>query len=469
MDGVMLNAMFSTGSGKFSTSGVESVESGSAFAGLLSDAVKTYGQGNMIAGQPGNVDNTNSGTQNKPLTFEEKVEAIQDELENCDEEVLTVLKKIIMGMFTEDTSNNAMLQTNFFDKNFADSADIMSKIGDMINTANSDDDVLSGLASTLQKIFSTDDQDTDNNASLALAAMICTYCPDTDVSDRISEMAKTPDIYSVDDIVSYANDNDISNDVIGQFAKSAEQFLQQVADKADITSMSFNLGQQPPPPPGIQAPSVSKVNVSAELSQIIGDKDSETKDNVNDFAGALMQHIEQMPASEKEPETTEIFKQVSPQVAEKIIAQLSEAHSQNSAEQVSELKMLLNPHNLGEVAIKLVSDHGTVSVLISAANSDVAKALSENLPSLSQALTNKDVDLKNIQVIPPEEAHEQMGFGFQNQQSFAQFSQNQNNENARVQRVDFNGNPIEDLNTADMSQQADQTYLKGAGKLWATA
>jgi hypothetical protein len=84
------------------------------------------------------------------------------------------------------------------------------------------------------------------------------------------------------------------------------------------------------------------------------------------------------------------------------------------ADGVQEMTVVLKPRELGEVAIKIVTTAGEVSVTLSAANPETAKILDRSTLLLSSQLQEGGVNIRDILTIAPSSASEDMGLNFAN-------------------------------------------------------
>ena len=79
---------------------------------------------------------------------------------------------------------------------------------------------------------------------------------------------------------------------------------------------------------------------------------------------------------------------------------------------VKELVLILRPRELGQIAVKLVKDANAVSVIMSAQYEEVGKLMTQRAAYLGESLAGRDYDVKDIQVVEPGNAAEQMGLNF---------------------------------------------------------
>lgn len=79
---------------------------------------------------------------------------------------------------------------------------------------------------------------------------------------------------------------------------------------------------------------------------------------------------------------------------------------------VKELVLILRPRELGQIAVKLVKDANVVSVIMSAQYEEVGKLMTQRAAYLGESLAGRDYDVKDVQVVEPGNAAEQMGLNF---------------------------------------------------------
>lgn len=77
-----------------------------------------------------------------------------------------------------------------------------------------------------------------------------------------------------------------------------------------------------------------------------------------------------------------------------------------------ELVLILRPKELGQIAVKLVKEGSAVSVVLSAQYEQVGKMMTERAAYLGSGLSNQDYEVKDVQIVEPGNAAEQMGLNF---------------------------------------------------------
>ncbi len=129
---------------------------------------------------------------------------------------------------------------------------------------------------------------------------------------------------------------------------------------------------------------------------------------------------------------------------------------------VSEMTIILKPERLGEVAVKIVSDKGAVSIMLSAQHEAVGSAINERLNALVEGLRSQDIEVKNVIVVNPNDASSQMGLDFTND-GFNRRDDDQNYDDEQDNSI----KAIADDEADEISVESD--YMIKEAKLWAQA
>ncbi len=161
------------------------------------------------------------------------------------------------------------------------------------------------------------------------------------------------------------------------------------------------------------------------------------------------------------PEAEEIFPEapsVRTQVIENIAEKAFDIKSENGTE---ELVMVLRPERLGQVAVKLIKENGAVSVLLSAQHPEVGRMMAEKAAELSGSLSDRNIEVKSVEVVEPSNAAEQMGLnftgqGFERQHEYASGGNNTN----------YGGTVSAD--ETEIPEETEDISIREA-KLWTTA
>ncbi len=147
-------------------------------------------------------------------------------------------------------------------------------------------------------------------------------------------------------------------------------------------------------------------------------------------------------------------------LSEIALRQLESSILKNTDAKIDEFTVVLRPDSMGEIAVKITEkDDGTLSLILSATNAEVAKAITLNSDSLISGLVKYGSQVDEILVVNPNEAANYMDLDFTNQ-GFNRKNDEGNPENHR--RV----TGISSEETTDV--MSAEKLLKEA-KLWATA
>ncbi|MDR0986249.1 MAG: flagellar hook-length control protein FliK [Ruminococcus sp.] len=84
----------------------------------------------------------------------------------------------------------------------------------------------------------------------------------------------------------------------------------------------------------------------------------------------------------------------------------------NAGDGIQEMTVVLKPAELGEVAVKIVTENGAVTVTLTAANPETAKLLDRGAALLQSQLSQGGVNVKEVLTIAPADASENMGLNF---------------------------------------------------------
>jgi flagellar hook-length control protein FliK len=117
------------------------------------------------------------------------------------------------------------------------------------------------------------------------------------------------------------------------------------------------------------------------------------------------------------------------------------------------MTVVLKPRELGEVAVKIVTEGGAVSVTLSAANPETAKILDRNTALLTSQLQDGGVNIRDILTIAPSSASEDMGLNFEGGEFSAA-----NGNNGGGQGQGQNGRPGRQLGEEPLTGEIDGTF-----------
>ncbi len=167
------------------------------------------------------------------------------------------------------------------------------------------------------------------------------------------------------------------------------------------------------------------------------------------------------------PDKAEVAKyidSIETQVTEQISAKLLETSGKDG---ITEMTVILKPEKLGEIAVKIISEKGSVQIMLAAQNQAVGNAMTDKIASLAEGLSNQNIDVKSINIINPTEAGSQMGLDFTNQG----FNRKDNTGTEKDLHQDKRISGIK-IRTVDMSEQIVDIHEfinNREAKLWARA
>ena len=322
------------------------------------------------------------------------------------------------------------------------------------------DEIISKLNKIIKKLYSADEDETDENAAAEMLAAMLGIPADTDL-DYVLTPVKEQAVESAADVLTSAKE--IVAAESPEDVSKMEQLYSELT--ASVKSGKPEAEQEQQGYGAHEAFNVSfaavKINNAADqLKAINGEEAAAAALNP-----ATVQIGSTVPETEASEEGGTDPVEVESQITEKISERLFNMKGDNGTE---ELIMVLKPENLGQVAIKLVKENGAVSVLLSAQYEEVGKLMAERASHLGSSLQNKDVQVKDINVIDPSNAAEQMGLSFTNQGfSFARnfgggFSDSDGRGSYRADGADG----IEETDVVDMTENIE---IIREARLWTEA
>lgn len=316
------------------------------------------------------------------------------------------------------------------------------------------DEIISKLDKIVKKLYSADNETDENTAAEALAAMLDIPVETdldyvfTPVKEQAVETAAEV-LTSAKDIVAEARPEDVPRmeQLYSELTASVK------SNKSETEQAQQNYGVH-------EAFKVSfaavKINNAADQLKAINGEET----------AAVVLNPTTVQIGGSVPETTEASVEVTAepveiesQITEKISERLFEMKEDNGTE---ELIMVLKPENLGQVAVKLIKENGAVSVLLSAQYDEVGKLMAERASNLGGSLQSRDVNVKDVNVVDPSNAAEQMGLSFTSQGfSFARnfgggFSEQDS-------RGSYRADGIESIDSGEMTENIE--IIREAG-LW---
>ena len=143
-------------------------------------------------------------------------------------------------------------------------------------------------------------------------------------------------------------------------------------------------------------------------------------------------------------------------VENQIMSNISESIKNSVSGTTKEMTMMLNPKELGQIAVKIVNEAGKVSVTIAAQSEVTQKLLQERLPLLVQNLQNTNSDVKVVEIATSQQS--QMEY-------FGQSNANTNSGNQSNHSYGSSAQNDYSVSTDDVAANTE----KGVNVLWQTA
>lgn len=266
------------------------------------------------------------------------------------------------------------------------------------------DEIISKLDKIVKKLCSADEDDTDENAAAEMLAAMLGIPADTDL-DYVLTPVKEQAVESAAEILTSAKD------IVA--AESPEEISEMEQLYSEITAF---VNSEKSEAEQSQQGAHEAFKVSFAAVKINNAADQLSAINGNETAAAVAAEAAAVRLGESVPEAAETSAEVltdpveiESQITERISERLFEMKEDNGTE---ELIMVLKPENLGQVAVKLIKENGVVSVLLSAQYDEVGKLMAERASELGGGLMQRDVQVKDVNVVDPSSAAEQMGLNF---------------------------------------------------------
>lgn len=356
---------------------------------------------------------------NDKKTFAELAESLSERIEETDGDVINAAVKLIqaVGKAVEalmgksgiaDDENDAMSVFELFggsdDENKLDDViGIFDSISELLKTGSEDADMSTDdVVSELMDILKSDDDDDENTLADAVMSVLCTISGtefsvdgDLTVADNAAEK-----LSGIIDTLSADVPADLKIQIVSDVLSGKTDDIQvKFADFITKQDQFANSMQQ--------TAAIRINNVSEQIKDIrpSGNDDLPEENVLLDRADV-----------QADIQPTQVYKELSEIVSRQVSQQIIEKLSDNSiSDAVKELTVVLKPEGLGEVAVKLVTDGNTVSVVLSASNAEIGRAMSENASALTASLAKQNVEISSVNVVNPSEASSYMGLDFTNQ------------------------------------------------------
>lgn len=356
---------------------------------------------------------------NDKKTFAELAESFSEMIEETDGDVINAAVKLIqaVGKAVEalmgksgvaDDENDAMSVFEFFggsdDENKLDDViGIFDSISELLKTGSEDADMSTDdVVSELMDILKSDDDDDENTLADAVMSVLCTISGtefsvdgDLTVADNAAEK-----LSGIIDTLSADVPADLKIQLVSDVLSGKTDDIQvKFADFITKQDQFANSMQQ-----------TTAIRINNVSEQIKGIRPSGNDDLPEE--NVLLDRAD----VQADIQPTQVYKELSEIVSRQVSQQIIEKLSDNSiSDAVKELTVVLKPEGLGEVAVKLVTDGNTVSVVISASNAEIGRAMSENASALTASLAKQNVEVSSVNVVNPSEASSYMGLDFTNQ------------------------------------------------------
>lgn len=356
---------------------------------------------------------------NDKKTFAELAESLSERIEETDGDIINAAVKLIqaVGKAVEalmgksgvaDDENDAMSVFELFggsdDENKLDDViGIFDSISELLKTGSEDADMSTDdVVSELMDILKSDDDDDENTLADAVMSVLCTISGtefsvdgDLTVADNAAEK-----LSGIIDTLSADVPADLKIQLVSDVLSGKTDDIQvKFADFITKQDQFANSMQQ--------TTAIRINNVSEQIKDIRpSGNDDLPEENVQLDRADVQADIQ----------PTQVYKELSEIVSRQVSQQIIEKLSDNSiSDAVKELTVVLKPEGLGEVAVKLVTDGNTVSVVLSASNAEIGRAMSENASALTASLAKQNVEVSSVNVVNPSEASSYMGLDFTNQ------------------------------------------------------
>lgn len=356
---------------------------------------------------------------NDKKTFAELAESLSERIEETDGDIINAAVKLIqaVGKAVEalmgksgaaDDENDAMSVFELFggsdDENKLDDViGIFDSISELLKTGSEDANMSTDdVVSELMDILKSDDDDDENTLADAVMSVLCTISGtefsvdgDLTVADNAAEK-----LSGIIDTLSADVPADLKIQLVSDVLSGKTDDIQvKFADFITKQDQFANSMQQ--------TTAIRINNVSEQIKDIrpSGNDDLPEENVLLDRADV-----------QADIQPTQVYKELSEIVSRQVSQQIIEKLSDNSiSDAVKELTVVLKPEGLGEVAVKLVTDGNTVSVVLSASNAEIGRAMSENASALTASLAKQNVEISSVNVVNPSEASSYMGLDFTNQ------------------------------------------------------
>lgn len=367
---------------------------------------------------------------------------------------------VMLKMITADTEEEVVSEET------VDADTLLAELSDVIKAGLEEKTDADSLAKKIKALLARDDNGPSALAD-AVTSVLCTLSginAAAEDTETVSEEAKVTEtaldkLGKVTDILSREMSPYEKADLVIKTVKS-DNNAENAVKFADLTGTESK-NVLPEMTMSVNRPVSLRINdVSAQIESIRPVKQETAA--AQTAAETFIYTVQPSGDTELTEETvTEVYKELGEIVNAQITETVSEEIPENG---VKELTVVLKPESLGEVAVKLTADeNGTVSMILAASNPEVGKALSENAAALAESVSKQNVQVSDVNVVPPSEASSYMNLDFTNQ-GFNRRNGGEQNFGGSGSRT--NDSAVQSINAADEIRA--QKLLKEA-KLWLTA
>lgn len=332
------------------------------------------------------------------------------------------------------------------------------------------DEIISKLDKIVKKLYSADDDETDENTAAEVLAAMLDIPVGTDM-DYVLTPAKEQAVEAAAEVLASAKET-----VAEARPEDVPKMEKLYAETVEAVKTDKPKAQQAQQVQSVQHTQRDygvreAFNVSFAAVKINNAADQLKAINGEEELAAAVVNTAAVPISGSVPETSEISDdvradpiEVESQVTEKISERLFEMKEDNGTE---ELVMVLKPENLGQVAVKLVKENGVVSVFLSAQYDEVGKLMAERAAHLGSSLQSRDVQVRDINVVDPGNAAEQMGLDF-TERGFS-FMQGFGGSSDSDSKGSYRADGINEIDAAEIIDAAENIEIIREARLWTKA
>lgn len=398
-------------------------------------------------------------------------DSIAEENGEQPEDTVTVFS-VMLKMITADTEEEVVSEETV-------SLDaILAELSDVVKAGLEEKTEPASLARKIREILTPDEDDEPAALAEAVTAVLCALSGTDIPSEEEFEPAEGVNYVTETALEKLSSVTDILSREISPYEKAelvietigkdtSEESTVKFADyigtesKAPVQKMSISVNR----PVSLRINDVSAQVEAIRRPVVAKQQEADTAEvqTAVQTAPETFVYTAQAPADTglAEEPAAKVYREL----GEIVNVQLAETVAKEMPEDgIKELTVVLKPESLGEVAVKLTADgNGAVSIVLAASNPEVGRALSENAAALAESVAKQNVQLSDVNVVPPSEASSYMNLDFTNQ-GF-------NRRNGGEQSYQGSGSRTDDgtlqgINAAD--EVRAQKLLKEA-KLWLTA